>query len=34
MELELRNGDYIADGVGGLRRVGAGRLSSSGCCSG
>ena len=22
MELELRNGDYIADGVGGLRRVG------------
>ncbi len=21
MELELRNGDYIADGVGGLRRV-------------
>ncbi len=22
MELELKNGDYIADGVGGLRRVG------------
>ena len=22
MELELRNGDYVADGVGGLRRVG------------
>lgn len=22
MELELRNGDYMADGVGGLRRVG------------
>lgn len=22
MELELKNGDYVADGVGGLRRVG------------
>lgn len=22
MELELKNGDYIADGVGGLRRIG------------
>lgn len=22
MELELRNGDYVADGVGGLRRIG------------
>ena len=22
MELELRDGDYVADGVGGLRRVG------------
>lgn len=22
MELELKNGDYLADGVGGLRRVG------------
>lgn len=33
MELELQNGDYVPDGIGGVRRVSGGRRWHSGSSS-